>query len=109
MIRAQLLSRHHQARALLGRLVLLPFSALSAHSVTEALAVLQELYARKSNHLPDQIALRLGRATHTEGKDRQKALAAFELSTLFALRVALRNGSVFLVSTALPFEATRPL
>ncbi len=41
LIRAQLLSRHRQARALLGRLVLLPFSALSAHPVTEALAVLQ--------------------------------------------------------------------
>src|SRR5262245_37647699 len=38
LIRAQLLSRHRQARALLGRLVLLPFAALSAHPVIEALA-----------------------------------------------------------------------
>lgn len=62
LIRAQLLSRHRQARALLGRLVLLPFAALSAHPVIEALAVLQELYARKSDHLPDPTTIRLGRA-----------------------------------------------
>ncbi|KWR75121.1 hypothetical protein [Cupriavidus sp. IDO] len=80
LIRAHLLSRHRQARALLGRLVLLPFSALSAHLVTEALAVLQELYARKADHLPDQITIRLGRAWQPalEGQDRQRALAAFE-------------------------------
>ncbi|GAB7545317.1 hypothetical protein CS8_049970 [Cupriavidus sp. 8B] len=80
LIRAQLLSRHRQPRALLGRLVLLPFSALSAHPVTEALAVLQQLYARKSDHLPDQVTIRLGRAWQPalEGQDRQRALAAFE-------------------------------
>ncbi len=98
LIRAQLLSRHRQARALLGRLVLLPFSALSAHPVIEALAVLQDLYAQRSDHLPDPITIRLGRAWQPalDGEDRQRALAAFEWGTLFALRVGLRNGSVFL-------------
>ncbi|MFS8979338.1 DUF4158 domain-containing protein [Cupriavidus necator] len=98
MIRAQLLSRHRQARALLGRLVLLPFSAQSPHPVIEALTVLQGLYARKTDLLPDGITIQLGRAWRPalEGQDRQQALSAFEWGTLFALRVALRNGSVFL-------------
>ncbi len=98
LIRMQLLSRHRQARALLGKLVLLPFSAQSAHPVIDALTVLQELYARKADSLPDHITIRLGRAWQPamEEQDRQRALAAFEWGTLFALRVALRNGSVFL-------------
>ena len=98
LVRLQLLSRHRQARALLGRLVGLPFSAQSAHPVIEALAVLQRLYARKADWLPERIMIRLGRAWQPalEGQDRQLALAAFEWGTLFALRVALRNGSVFL-------------
>ncbi len=83
---------------MLGKLVLLPFSAQSAHPVIDALTVLQELYAIKTDSLPDQITIRLGRAWQPamEGQDRQRALAAFEWGTLFALRVALRNGSVFL-------------
>jgi hypothetical protein len=41
-------------------------------------------------------ALRASLAASTGGQDRKRALAAFEWGTLFALRVALRNGSVFL-------------
>ncbi len=93
LIRMQLLSQHRQARALLGKLVLLPFPAQSAHPVIEALTVLQELYARKTASLPDQITIRLGRAWQPamEGQDRQRALAAFEWGTLLALRVAVRT------------------
>ncbi|UBM07889.1 Tn3 family transposase [Cupriavidus metallidurans] len=98
LIRAQLLSRHRQARAMLGRLVRLPFAAQSAHPVIEAMEVLRKLYARRADWLPDNVTIRLGRAWQPalEGQDRKRALAAFEWGTLFALRVALRNGSVFL-------------
>lgn len=98
LIRAQLLSRHRQARAMLGRLVRLPFAAQSAHPVIEAMEVLRKLYARRADWLPDKVTIRLGRAWQPalEGQDRKRALAAFEWGTLFALRVALRNGSVFL-------------
>ncbi|EHP43488.1 Tn21-like transposase [Cupriavidus basilensis OR16] len=69
-----------------------------AHPVIEVMEVLRELYARKADWLPDRVAVRLGRAWQPalEGQDRQRALAAFEWGMLFALRVALRNGSVFL-------------
>jgi len=60
--------------------------------------VLRDLYARKAYTLPDRIAIRLGRVWRDaiDGYDRHKALFAFEWATLFALRVALRNGSVFI-------------
>ena len=98
LIRAQLLSRHRQARALLAKLVRLPFTSQSAHPVIEALAVLQNLYARNADWLPDRTRIGLGRAWQAalEGQDRRQALAALEWGTLFGLRVALRNGSVFL-------------
>ncbi|CAG9184814.1 Tn3 family transposase ISBusp1 [Cupriavidus laharis] len=98
LIRAQLLSRHRLSRALLGRLVHLPFAAQSAHPVIEAMEVLRKLYARRADWLPDRVMVRLGRAWQPalEGLDRKRALAAFEWGTLFALRVAMRNGSVFL-------------
>jgi len=56
------------------------------------------LVDRLADSFPDHITIRLGRAWQpaTEGQGRQRALAAFEWGTLFALRVALRNGSVFL-------------
>ena len=62
LIRAQLLSRHRPARALLARLVLLPFTSQSAHPVTEALAMLQTLYARNADWLPERSGIQLGRA-----------------------------------------------
>ena len=98
MIREQLLLRHRLAIAMLGRLVQLPFATQSAHPVIEAMEILHNLYARKANWLPNRVAVRFGRAWQPvlEGQDRKRALAAFEWGTLFALRVALRNGSVFL-------------
>ncbi|MDT4798403.1 Tn3 family transposase ISBusp1 [compost metagenome] len=60
--------------------------------------MLRKLYARRTDWPPDRVVVRLGRAWQPalEGQDRQRALAAFEWGTLFALGVALRNGSVFL-------------
>ncbi len=98
MIREQLLSRHRVARAMLARIVRLPFATQSAHPAIEAMEVLRNLYARRADWLPNRGTVRFGRAWQPilEGQDRRRALAAFEWGTLFALRVALRNGSVFL-------------
>ena len=97
LVRAHLMAKRGQARAILAKIVRLPFEAQTAHPVTDALQVLRDLYARKAYTLPDRVTIRLGRAWREaiDGYDRHKALSAFEWATLFALRVALRNGSVF--------------
>lgn len=97
LVRAHLMAKRGQARAMLAKMVRLPFEAQTAHPVTDALQVLRGLYARKAYTLPDRVTIRLGRAWREaiDGYDRYKALSAFEWATLFALRVALRNGSVF--------------
>ncbi|MBC8752573.1 hypothetical protein OKW42_001459 [Paraburkholderia sp. WC7.3d] len=76
----------------------LPFEAQTAHSAIDALNVLRDLYARKAYTLPDRVTIRLGRAWRDaiDGYDRYKALLAFERTTLFALRVALCNGSLYM-------------
>jgi hypothetical protein len=97
LVRAHLMAKRGQARAMLAKIVRLPFEAQTAHPVTDALQVLRDLYARKAYTLPDRVTIRLGRAWREaiDGYDGHKALSAFEWATLFALRVALRNGSVF--------------
>lgn len=77
---------------------LIDHQMLAYQALIEAMEVLRKLYARRADWLPDKVVVRLGRAWQPalEGQDRQRALAAFEWGTLFALRVALRNGSVFL-------------
>ncbi|ABO60166.1 transposase Tn3 family protein (plasmid) [Burkholderia vietnamiensis G4] len=97
LVRAHLMAKRGQARAMLARLVRLPFEAQTAHPVIDALEVLCGLYARKAYTLPDRVTIRLGRAWREaiDGYDRYKALLAFEWATLFALRIALRNGSVY--------------
>ena len=98
LVRARLLAKRGKARAMLARLIRLPFEAQTVHPVINALEVLRGIYARKSYTLPDHVAIRLGRAWREaiDSYDRYKALLAFEWATLFALRVALRNGSVFI-------------
>jgi TnpA family transposase len=97
LVRSQLLSKRRVARAMLARLLTLPFEAQTAHPVIEALTLLRGLYASRSVELPTNTAIQLGRAWQRkiENKDRTQALLAFEWATLFALRVALRNGSVY--------------
>lgn len=59
--------------------------------------------------LPVDVPVQLGRAWQRviEGDDRVQALLAFEWATLSALRVALRNGSVFVAhSFAFRSQAT---
>ena len=98
LVRARLLAKRGKARAMLARLIRLPFEAQTVHPVISALEVLRGIYARKCYTLPDGVAIRLGRAWREaiDSYDRYQALLAFEWATLFALRVALRNGSVFI-------------
>ncbi|MBP0595262.1 hypothetical protein J8I87_37540 [Paraburkholderia sp. LEh10] len=97
LVPAHLLAKRGKARAMLARLIRLPFEAQTVHPVISALQVLRGSYARKSYRLPDHVAIRLGRDWREaiDSCDPYKALLAFEWATLFALRVALRNGSVF--------------
>ena len=97
LMRAQLVSKRRVARALLAKLLSLPFQAQSAHPVMDALVLLRELYAVTAVELPRDTAIALGRAWQRmiASENRGDALIAFEWATLFALRVALRNGSVY--------------
>ena len=97
LMRAQLVSKRRVARALLAKLLSLPFQAQSAHPVMDALALLRDLYAVAAVELPPDTAIALGRVWQRmiASENRGEALIAFEWATLFALRVALRNGSVY--------------
>lgn len=97
LIRQYLIGKRHLARNLLVRVVQLPFESESAHPVIDAIVLLRALYRRHTYSLPDGVNIRLGRPWREaiDGYDRFKAMKAFEWATLFALRVARRNGSVF--------------
>ena len=97
LMRAQLVSKRRVARALLAKLLDLPFQAQTAHPVMDALALLRERYSNKAVDLPTDTQIPLGRAWQRmiASENRTDALIAFEWATLFALRVALRNGSVY--------------
>lgn len=98
LIRTWLAEHPNQARAILAKVVDLPLQADGEHPVTSALNVLRSLYASKSRELPPVAHIDLGRRWREAiySSDPRKALAAFEWATLFKLRMALRNGSVYL-------------
>ncbi|CAE6965459.1 Tn3 family transposase [Paraburkholderia domus] len=97
-IRRCLLRKRQAARGLLIRMVQLPFGTEDTHPVLDAIFLLRDLYRRHTYLLPDGVNIRLGRAWREsiDGYDRLKAMLAFEWATLFALRVALRNGTIFI-------------
>lgn len=97
LIRQQLIEKNNQGRSMLAKLVMLPFESETQHPVIDAINVLRSIYARKSTTLPDTVNIKLGRAWRDviHGFDREKALRAFEWATLSGLRMALRNGSIF--------------
>nr|WP_175152268.1 Tn3 family transposase [Paraburkholderia ultramafica] len=82
---------------MLAKLLDLPFQAQAAHPVMDALVLLHKLYEDKAVELPPDPEIPLGRAWQRmiASENRSDALIAFEWATLFALRVALRNGSVY--------------
>ena len=98
MGRAWLIEHPQQARAILAKLLTLPLEAEGAHVVLNAFDVLRIIYASRSRELPTDVQVDFGRRWKDalSSADRNRALAAFEWATLLKLRIALRNGSVFL-------------
>ncbi|MFJ3319037.1 Tn3 family transposase [Herbaspirillum huttiense] len=98
LIRLQLITKSAQARAMLHKLVKLPFESETQHPVIDAINVLRSLYGQNGgNELPASIEIKLGRVWRDliYGVDRIEAMRAFEWATISALRMALRNGSVY--------------
>jgi TnpA family transposase len=98
LVRERLFEGIRPVRALLAQISKLPWQADEDNPVLIALNQLLQLYADKARELPPQIsAPRLGRVwtAAIAGEDRDKAMRAFEVATLFALRRSVRNGSVW--------------
>lgn len=111
LIRLQLMAKGAQARAMLARLVLLPFESEVQHPVIDAIGMLKAIYSSPGkNELPETVEIKLGRVWREliGSDDRVEALYAFEWATLSALRMALRNGSVF-VSHSFSFRSRATL
>jgi len=99
LVRERLFDAIRPVRALLAEITKLPWQADSDHPVINALAQLAKLYADKARELPaNSIAPRLGPIWHAAiaGADRERAFRALEVATLFSLRRAVRNGSVWI-------------
>lgn len=98
-IRQRLIDAVRPVRASLVAIAKLPWQAIGEHPVIDALGKLRDLYARGDRRLPDDVtAPRLGQPwlEAVSGADRERAFRAFEVATLFALRRAVRNGSVWI-------------
>jgi hypothetical protein len=77
----------------------LAWQATGEHPAIGALDRLRTLYAGGTKSLPGEVtAARLGPAWRQAiaDVDRERAFRALEVATLFALRRALRNGSVWI-------------
>jgi len=97
-VRWQLKEQTRQVRPLLQALVVLPFEGEEGSSLIRAFSQLRDISARQHRALPRDVDGRFAPrwAARIESPDRQRALCAFEAATLFALRTALRKGSVWL-------------
>jgi hypothetical protein len=97
-VRWKLNEKERQVRPLLKALVALPFEGDEGSSLLLALRQLRDVYARQSRSLPRDADVTFAPrwAALIEAPDRQRGLRAFEAATLFALRKALRNGSVWI-------------
>ena len=92
-----LLQNSRQSRSLLKMLCALPFEGATPHPVIQALDALREIYRQRKTTLPETLSVHLGKVWKEmlEDTDRQRALQAFEVATLLALRRALKCGSVY--------------
>ena len=97
-IRGKLSEHARHVRPLVKMLVDLAFEGEPHAPLLMALSELRALYARRARQLPADIDASIAPrwAELIGGVDRQRALRAFEAATLFALRKALRNGSVWI-------------
>ena len=98
LVRERLFEGIRPVRSLLTEIGKLPWQGDEDHPVLIALNQLLKLYADKARELPVEIsAPRLGRvwSAAIAGDDRDKAMRALEVATLFSMRRAVRNGSVW--------------
>lgn len=99
VIRLRLIDAIAPVRSLLVAVSKLPWQASGEHPVLDALGKLRAQYTAGTRSLPAGVAApRLGPAWHEviADADRERAFKALEVATLFALRRALRNGSVWI-------------
>ncbi len=97
-VRERLFDGIRPVRSLLAEIGKLPWKAQDSPAVLIALNQLVHLYADKRTELPSDFkAPLLGRvwSEHISAEDRNKAMRALEVATLFSLRRAVRNGSVW--------------
>ncbi len=98
LVRERLFDGIRPVRALLAQIGKLPWRAEADNPVLAALNQLLKLYAAKALELPADVGVpELGRiwSAAITGPDRNKAMRAMEVATLFGLRRAVRNGSVW--------------
>ncbi|MEI8171753.1 MAG: Tn3 family transposase, partial [Rhodoferax sp.] len=99
LVREGLIDGIRPVRSLLVAIAKLPWQATGEHPAIEFLAKLQTFYLKGSRKLPaDVVAPSLGRVWQASisSPDRERAFQALEVATLFALRRAVRNGSVWI-------------
>ncbi|MGA0573098.1 Tn3 family transposase [Variovorax sp. VNK109] len=99
IIRQHLIDAIAPVRSLLVAVSGLAWQATGEHPAIGALDRLRTLYAGGTKSLPGEVtAARLGPAWRQAiaDVDRERAFRALEVATLFALRRALRNGSVWI-------------
>ncbi|MBP8088041.1 MAG: Tn3 family transposase, partial [Polaromonas sp.] len=99
LVREGLIDGIRPVRSLLVAIAKLPWQATGEHPAIECLAKLQAFYLKGSRKLPDDVvAPSLGRVWQGSiaSPDRERAFQALEVATLFALRRAVRNGSVWI-------------
>jgi TnpA family transposase len=98
LVRERLFEGIRPVRSLLAEIGKLPWQAEADNPVLIALNQLLKLYADKARELPIEIsAPKLGSvwSAAIAGDDRDKAMRALEVATLFCLRRAVRNGSAW--------------
>ncbi len=98
LVRERLFEGIRPVRSLLAEIGKLPWQADEDSPILIALNQLLKLYADKARELPVEVSVpRLGRvwSAAITGEDRDKAMRAMEVATLFSLRRAVRNGSVW--------------
>ena len=99
VIRLRLIDAIAPVRSLLVAISKLPWQASGEHPVLDALDKLRAQYRAGTKSLPADVAApRLGPAWREviADADRERAFRALEVATLFALRRAMRNGSVWI-------------
>ncbi|WP_371436359.1 Tn3 family transposase [Polaromonas sp.] len=99
LVREGLIDGIRPVRSLLVAIAKLPWQATGEHPAIESLAKLRAFYLKGSRKLPDDVvAPGLGRVWQAaiSSPERERAFQALEVATLFALRRAVRNGSVWI-------------